>query len=255
MQDVLAAICGGAVGFSLAFIGGGGSILAVPLLIYVVGVTAPHVAIGTSAFAVSVNAFANLYGHARSGNVRWREGVTFGVAGIAGALVGSTAGILVDGERLLAGFAVLMIVVALLMLRRRERATLETEASRFQHLRLVASGAGAGVLAGFFGIGGGFLIVPALVLSCGMRLATAIGTSLLSVAFFGMTTAANYALADFVEWRIAVEFIVGGVVGGYVGVLLACRLSRTPQRLNSVFAGVLMIVGLMMLYENWPVSS
>jgi uncharacterized membrane protein YfcA len=253
LQDVLATICGSIVGFSLAFIGGGGSILAVPLLIYVVGVSTPDVAIGTSALAVSVNAFANLYAHARSGYVHWREGLTFGVAGIAGSLAGSTIGLLVDGDRLLAGFAVLMIVVALLMLRRREHASVL--ASGFPRLRLLASGAGAGVLAGFFGIGGGFLIVPALVLSCGMTLVTAIGTSLLSVALLGMTTAANYALADFVEWRIAAEFILGGLAGGYLGVLSIRRLSRVPAHLNSLFAGVLIVVGLLMLYANWPASN
>lgn len=252
MQDILAAICGGAVGFSLAFIGGGGSILAVPLLIYVVGVSTPHVAIGTSAFAVSMNAFANLYGHARSGNVRWREGITFGIAGIAGALAGSTIGILVDGKRLLAAFALLMLIVALMMLRRRDECIAPSPASRFRDARLVASGAGTGALAGFFGIGGGFLIVPALVLSCGMSLVTAIGTSLLSVALFGLTTAANYALADLVEWRIAAEFILGGLAGGYLGVLFCCRLSRVPGRLNAAFAGVLIVVGAWMLYENWP---
>lgn len=223
-----------------------------PLLLYIVGVSSPHAAIGTSAFAVSVNAFANLYGHARSGNVRWREGVTFGVAGVAGALAGSTIGVLVDGKRLLAAFAVLMMAVAVLMLRRREQGAVHEAPSRLAYLRVLASGAGAGLLAGFFGIGGGFLIVPALVLSCRMRLVTAIGTSLLSVALFGITTATTYAMADLIDWRVAAGFILGGLAGGYLGVLLACRLSGVPGRLNAVFAGVLLAAGLLMLYENWP---
>jgi len=98
VQDVLAVLSGGAVGFSLGLIGGGGSILAVPLLLYVVGIGDAHVAIGTSALAVSANAFANLVGHWRAGNVRWSCAATFAIAGIAGAAIGSSLGKLVDGQ-------------------------------------------------------------------------------------------------------------------------------------------------------------
>ena len=98
-QDVLAVLSGGAVGFSLGLIGGGGSILAVPLLLYVVGIGDAHVAIGTSALAVSANAFGNLIGHWRAGNVKWPCAATFAVAGIAGAAIGSSLGKLVDGQQ------------------------------------------------------------------------------------------------------------------------------------------------------------
>jgi uncharacterized membrane protein YfcA len=224
MQDFLATLSGSLVGFSLAFVGGGGSILAVPLLIYVVGVSAPHTAIGTSALAVSVNACANLFPHARVGNVRWREGMTFGCAGVVGAVVGSTLGILIDGQRLLTWFALLMLVVALLMLRRRPACAPQSETVPFLHARLTVAGIGTGVLSGFFGIGGGFMIVPALILASRMSLVAAIGTSLLAVAFFGMATAANYATSQLVDWRVAAEFVCGGIVGGQVGALLASRL-------------------------------
>jgi uncharacterized protein len=110
------------VGFSLGLVGGGGSILAVPLLVYVVGVRDPHVAIGTSAVAVAANAAANLFSHHRLGNVIWRCALVFGASGVAGAWVGSTLGKMVDGQRLLAAFAVLMMVVAGLMLRGRSGA-------------------------------------------------------------------------------------------------------------------------------------
>lgn len=108
---------GGLVGFSLGLVGGGGSILATPLLLYVVGVASPHVAIGTSALAVSINAYANLLGHARKGHVRWLCAVVFAVVGTLGALLGSSLGLVVDGTRLLLLFGALMVVVGLLMLR------------------------------------------------------------------------------------------------------------------------------------------
>ena len=118
-QTALAVASGGIVGYSLGLVGGGGSILAVPLLVYVVGLDNPHVAIGTSAVAVALNAAANLLMHARAGNVKWRCASVFGAAGVAGALLGSTLGKMVEGQRLLALFALLMMVVGALMLRDR----------------------------------------------------------------------------------------------------------------------------------------
>jgi uncharacterized membrane protein YfcA len=116
-QAVLGIGSGSVVGFSLGLVGGGGSILAVPLLVYVVGVPNPHVAIGTSAVAVAANAAANLANHHRAGNVMRRCAVVFAAAGVAGAFAGSTLGKMVDGQKLLAVFAVLMMIVAGLMLR------------------------------------------------------------------------------------------------------------------------------------------
>src|ERR1051325_102812 len=113
MQDILAVLSGGVVGFSLGIIGGGGSILAVPLLLYVVGITDAHVAIGTSALAVAVNAFVNLIGHWRAGTVHWTCALLFGSAGAFGAAIGSTLGKLVASENLLVLFALIMIVAGI----------------------------------------------------------------------------------------------------------------------------------------------
>jgi len=106
-----ALLSGGLVGFSLGLVGGGGSILATPLLLYVVGVAPPHIAIGTSALAVAANAFANLAGHARAGNVRWRSATVFAVIGTLGALAGSSLGKIIDGTSLLFLFGLLMLAV------------------------------------------------------------------------------------------------------------------------------------------------
>lgn len=119
LQYVLGGGAGSLVGFSLGLVGGGGSVLAVPLIVYLVGVTDAHLAIGTSALAVSANAGVNLLNHTRTGAVKWRIASLFAGAGIVGAFAGSSLGKLVDGQKLLALFALLMIVVAALMLRGR----------------------------------------------------------------------------------------------------------------------------------------
>ncbi|WP_398472865.1 TSUP family transporter, partial [Tardiphaga sp.] len=165
MQGVLGLGSGALVGFSLGLVGGGGSILAVPLMVYVVGVNNPHVAIGTSAIAVAANAAINLGNHARGGNVHWSCALVFATAGILGALGGSILGKQMDGQNLLAMFAILMLVIAVLMLKTRARIGAHRVAiSSANTPALLGLGLVTGTLSGFFGIGGGFLIVPALML-------------------------------------------------------------------------------------------
>lgn len=252
LAHVLALGCGSLVGFSLGLIGGGGSILAVPLLLYVVGITDPHRAIGTSALAVAVNAFANLLPHARAGNVRWKEAAIFAAAGVVGAYAGSTAGKAFDGQRLLMLFALLMIVIAMLMQRPRRSIAAGNEAGLYPALvaHLLGVGLGAGVLAGFFGIGGGFLIVPGLILAAELSTLHAIGSSLLAVGAFGLTTSINYAVSGLVDWWIALLFILGGVAGGWVGAMLARHLSKGRDTLNRVFGAVVVAVALYMLAHS-----
>ncbi|UGB39797.1 sulfite exporter TauE/SafE family protein [Frateuria soli] len=248
--EILAVLCGSIVGFSLALIGGGGSILATPLLLYVVGMRDPHMAIGTSAVAVGANAFANLLPHARSGHVRWRAAFVFAAAGVCGAWLGSSAGKAMDGHRLLALFALLMLVVAFLMLRGRRGGSSDRYPLPNAMPRLAAVGLGAGALSGFFGIGGGFLIVPGLMFASGMEIINAIGTSLFSVGTFAATTAGNYAISGLVDWRVAAEFVGGGIVGGWLGALGARRLAGTRGALNLIFAGVIVVVAIYMLYRS-----
>ena len=247
-----AALASGAlVGFSLGLVGGGGSILATPLLLYVVGVAQPHIAIGTGALAVSANAFANLGGHARAGNVRWRCAIVFAVVGTLGAFAGSSLGKLVEGDQLLFIFGLVMLAVGAMMLRpRRESAAPESPAD----LRtcLITGGVSfvAGMASGFFGIGGGFLIVPGLMLATRMPMIKAVGSSLLAVGSFGLATAVNYSLSGLVDWTLAGEFIVGGVVGGFLGMMLANRLSARKNTLNRIFAGLIFVVAAYVLYRS-----
>ena len=251
IQDAFGIISGGVVGFSLGLVGGGGSILAVPLMIYLVGVPSAHVAIGTSALAVAVNAAANLVQHARNGTVKWRCASVFAATGVIGAFGGSSLSKMVDGQKLLALFAILMLVVGGLMLARRSAGGDESVKLDRENLpKLLALGLATGALSGFFGIGGGFLIVPGLMLATGMPILNAVGSSLVAVAAFGATAAANYALSGLVDWWLAAIFIGGGVLGGIAGTRLAGTLGKTRGRLNTAFAGVIFAVALYMLVRS-----
>lgn len=250
-QLILSGLCGSVVGFTLGLIGGGGSILAVPLIIYIVGVKSPHVAIGTSAFAVGVNALGNFVGHWRRGNVVWPHAAIFAVAGIVGAAAGSTLGKLIDGRKLLIFFALAMIAVAFAMLRPQTNAA--EQAAPFDRrvaARLIGLGLLTGAASGFFGIGGGFLIVPALMFGGGIPILGAVGSSLLSVGAFGLTTAANYALSGLIAWRLGAVFIGGGILGGLVGIRFAIRLGAERRRFARVFAGVLFAVAAYMVFRT-----
>ena len=251
LQAVLALLSGAAVGFSLGTIGGGGSILAVPLLLYVVGIEDAHIAIGTSAFAVSLNAFVNLLSHWRAGTVHWPCAVLFGSAGALGAAIGSTLGKLVPGENLLFFFALVMIAAGIAMLRPRMTSGEPClRVTRSIALRLVGLGLSAGLISGFFGIGGGFLIVPGIMLGSGMPILNAVGSSLFSVGVFGLTTAVNYAISGFVDWQIAAEFVAGGTIGGIFGMKAAVRLAAEKRVLNYVFAGLVFSAAAYMLLRT-----
>ena len=251
MQAVLGLASGAVVGFSLGLIGGGGSILAVPLMVYVVGVADAHVAIGTSAIAVAVNAALNLSNHARGGTVRWSCAFTFAAAGVIGAFIGAIFGKLLDGRKLLALFALLMLVIAVLMLRTRSRPGLPEAHMSWDNMpAIVGLGLGTGTLSGFFGIGGGFLIVPSLMLATGMPIINAVSSSLVAVTAFGLTTAASYAWSGLISWQLAGLFIGGGLIGGLVGTRSARLLSERRGALNIVFAAVIIAVAIYMLVRN-----
>lgn len=250
IQYVLGAFSGSLVGFVLGLVGGGGSILAVPLMVYLVGVRSPHLAIGTSALAVAANAALGLSTHARHGNVKWRCSIVFAASGIAGALIGSTLGKAFDGQKLLFLFALVMIAVGILMLRRRRHSgDPEVRLGRENAAKLILYGLGTGLFSGFFGIGGGFLIVPGLIAATGMPMLYAVGSSLVAVTAFGLTTAANYALSGLVDWMLALVFIAGGFFGSFLGTRAAKRLSGAGH-LTTVFAALIFVVAAYMLWKS-----
>ncbi|MBX3428378.1 MAG: sulfite exporter TauE/SafE family protein [Hyphomonadaceae bacterium] len=250
-QAIAALISGSGVGFLLGLLGGGGSVLAVPLLLYFVGVPNTHFAIGTSALGVSVNAAANLLGHARRGTVKWPCAITFALAGIAGAALGSTIGKLIDPEPLMLMFALAMAAVALSMWRPASGDGLaDVQLNPRIAVRLVGIGLVVGLASGFFGIGGGFLIVPGLMLGSRMPMLNAVGSSLLAVALFGATTAFNYALSGYVLWDVAGWMIAGGIVGGAIGVWASRKLAARRALLQRVFAVFVLVVAAYVAYRG-----
>ncbi|MBX6353913.1 MAG: sulfite exporter TauE/SafE family protein [Thermoflavifilum sp.] len=247
---VLAVLSGGVVGFTLGLIGGGGSILAVPLLLYVVGVHDPHVVIGSTALAVAVNAYLNLIPHWQQGHVRWRAAVAFAIPGAIGAYLGSVLGKLADDKVILFLFAILMLVIAARMVRSSRNREAADGERPVRMVRVIPAGLITGGVSGFFGIGGGFLIVPGLMFSAGLPMTEAIGTSLFSVGTFGLTTAVSYAISGMVDWTIVALYIGGGLVGGVIGVYACTKLGRNVRWLQRLFAGVLVLVAGYMLYVN-----
>lgn len=144
-----------------------------------------------------------------------------------------------------------MVLVGIMMLRGRGRTgDADVVLGRDNAAKLVGYGAGTGLFSGFFGIGGGFLIVPGLIAATGMPMINAIGSSLVAVTAFGLTTAFNYALSGLVDWLLAFAFIGGGILGGYAGARLAKRLSGTQGRLTTIFAGLIFVVAAYMLWKS-----
>lgn len=246
---VSALMSGALVGALLGLFGGGGSVLATPLLLYVVGVRDPHVAIGTSAAAVAVNAAISLLGHGRGGRVKWPCATVFAGAGLLGSFLGSSLAKAVDGQRLLLFFAVAMAAIALSMLRSpRSEGDPNVRITLPLMMKLAPLGVLTGLAAGFFGIGGGFLIVPGLMAATGMTLANAAASSLLSVSVFGAATSLNYALSDQVNWPVAGLFILGGLGGGALGVRGAALLAGRVVLARRLFAGLVLLVA---AYVAW----
>ena len=247
----LSIVSGAIVGFVLGLLGGGGSILAVPLLLYVVGMKDPHVVIGTTASAVAINAFANLIPHARAGHVQWKAAIIFALPGALSTYSGSMIGKLLPGKQLLFLFAILMIVVGVKMaMPRKEKSQVDDLKKQVNLPKLIIMAILVGLLSGFFGIGGGFLIVPALMFAARMPMITAMGSSLVSVGTFGLTTAVSYSLSGLVNWLVVFQFVGGGVGGGIVGAWLAASLCKQQRTLHYVFSGVVMLVAIYMLILN-----
>jgi uncharacterized membrane protein YfcA len=218
---------------------------------YVVGLKDAHVAVGTSALAVSANAFANLIPHARAGNVKWPCAVVFAVTGIFGAALGAMLGRHVEGQHLLFLFGLVMLAVAAGMFSKRAAGGDPlVRIDRAIAARLIGAGLIVGLLSGFFGIGGGFLIVPAIMLGSGMAAINAIGSSLVSVGAFGLTTAATYAMVGLVDWRVAAVFVLGGIAGGLVGVRLSVKMSERRGVLSKAFGVVVVCVAAFVLWKS-----
>jgi uncharacterized membrane protein YfcA len=242
-----------AIGVSLGFFGGGGSILTVPLLVYVFGL-APKQAIASSLLIVGIASTSAALQHARAGNVRPKEGLLFGAAGMAGAYAGGRASAFVDGGILLLLFAAMMLLSAAGMWRGRA-AVGRSEAPRDAHAprKLALQGLVVGSFTGLVGAGGGFLIVPALALWAGLPMGAAVGTSLLVIVLNCVTGFAGYASHVRVDFGLVAIVAGTAVAGSLLGSRLATRVD--PTALRRAFAGFVMVMGAAILAREGPLVA
>jgi hypothetical protein len=234
------------IGLSLGFFGGGGSILTVPLLVYVFGLPAKQAIASSLLVVASASAFAALQ-HARAGNLRLRVALVFGTAGMAGAYVGARVAAFVAGEVLLLLFAAMMVLTALAMWR--GRAVSAASAVRaVSPAKLVLQGLAVGSFTGLVGAGGGFLIVPALVLWAGLPMPSAVGTSLLVIVLNSLASFAGYAAHVRVEPGLVATVALCAIAGSFAG----ARLTRLvpPTSLRRYFAVFVMVTAASVLVRE-----
>lgn len=243
------------VGLSLGLLGGGGSILALPILRYTIGMEA-RPAIATSLLVVGMTSIAALIPHARSGNVRWRTGALFGAAGMSGAYLAARAAKYLPELLLLAAFALMMFVTAGAMLRQPAPPTgpalTPSIRPRFAWGKVIIEGFVVGMVTGLVGAGGGFLVVPALVLLGGMPMRPAIGTSLLVIAMKSLAGFAGFVGHTPINWNVALLVSLGAVVGSVAGAGLSAKLA--PAKLRGGFGWLVMAVAFFLTAQEIPAA-
>jgi uncharacterized membrane protein YfcA len=234
------------IGVALGFFGGGGSILTVPLLVYVFGLE-PKVAIASSLVIVGIASCSGTLQHWRAGNLRWQTGALFGAAGMAGAYLGGRAGAFLDGGVLLLLFASTMVLTSLAMWKGRSAGT-ETVEGGSNPGRLVAQGFAVGLFTGLVGAGGGFLIVPALALWAGLPMAAAVGTSLFVIVLKSVAGFLGYLSHVSVDYGLVASVAASAIVGSFVG----SRLTRvvSPASLRRGFAGFVFAMAVLVLVRE-----
>nr|WP_237524983.1 sulfite exporter TauE/SafE family protein [Streptomyces sp. SID5643] len=242
---VLALVAGGTVGLALGALGGGGSVLAVPALIYLLGFT-PAAATTASLLIVVATSLTALYGHARAGNVRWRAGALFAAAGLLPAAAAGAFAVRLPQPLLTAAFAAVAAVAAVGMLRPAQDRPEASQSAR--PARATGAGAGLGALTGLLGVGGGFLAVPALVTVLAFEMQAAIGTSLLVISVNSLASLATRgATTAGVDWAVIAPFTGAAILGAWDGKRLAAAVSGTLLR--RTFAVVLLAVAAFMLAD------
>ena len=222
------------VGITLGLLGGGGSILTVPLLTYVAGLEAKQ-AIAMSLLVVGITSVVGAASHARAGRVQWRTGALFGAAGMVGAFGGGLLSRIIPGTVLLIAFAVLMAVTAVAMLRGRRECTDSAAAENM-------------LVTGMLGAGGGFLVVPALALLGGLPMPVAVGTSLVVIAMNSFAGLAGHLTSVAIDWRLAAMVVSAAVAGGLLGARLTTRVN--PDTLRAGFGWFVLIMSSVILAEE-----
>jgi uncharacterized protein len=237
---------GATIGLLLGLVGGGGSIITVPILVYAIGLT-PHEATATSLVIVGLTALSGAIPHAREGRVDLRTAIAFGASGILGAFAGTWVNQRVSGPMILLLFGVLMLVVAVRMAFAGKPAPRPSDFER-NRLAVPAAGLAVGLMTGFFGVGGGFLIVPALVLALGLSMRLAVGTSLVIIAINSFSGVLAHLGGGGFDWGVAAIFVVGGFLGSQIGGRLAGRID--DAKLSKGFAALVAAIGIFLIARN-----
>lgn len=241
------------VGLSLGVLGGGGSILTVPILVYVAGLEAKE-AIAASLFVVGVTSAVSVISHARAGRVMWRTGLVFGAAGMAGAFVGGLLGGKIPGQILLVAFALMMVATSVAMIRGRKKPAGDGSGTPEKHElplgRVLLDGAVVGLVTGLVGAGGGFLVVPALALLGGLPMSIAVGTSLVVIAMKSFAGLAGYLTSVELDWGLILAVTGAAIVGTLIGSKISGRIPETALRKG--FGWFVLAMGTFVLTQQAP---
>lgn len=247
-QFALDLALGFGIGLSLGLMGGGGSLLTVPALVYLVGQTS-QTAVTTSLAIVGANSLMGASFHRAQGTLDWKVALTFGGAGMLVAYLSAGLSRMMPEAFLLVAFALIMLLVGGLMLTRTSIDSVEMSKPRSLPV-VIASGAGVGLMTGILGIGGGFLIVPALVMLVGLPMQMAVGTSLIIIAMNSLAGFLGHAGDGSLNITMTVIFTAAGLVGTFAGARLNKRLPAV--KLQKVFAWFVILLAIFLLYDNLP---
>jgi len=236
------------IGLSLGLLGGGGSILTVPILVYVMKMD-PKVSIALSLAIVGMTSLVGVYGHYRKGNIHLKVALTFGPFAMVGTFLGAKISQFLSGQTQLVLFAVIMLVASIFMIKGRKDAPEDKEKQNSLNIPLIAiEGIAVGIVTGLVGVGGGFLIVPALVLLSGLSMKKAVGTSLLIISFNSLSGFVGYLGLVEVPWGFLFKFTAFSAIGIFAGISLSRFVSQSA--LKKVFGVFLIFMGIFILYKN-----
>lgn len=245
---ILALISGSFSGFSLGLTGGGGSILAVPLLVYAVGENV-HLAIGTSLLAVGITALISSFSYMKQSLVKFKIALFMASPGIVSTYIGALINKQLKGPIILLIFSLLMMYIGYLMVKKKKNDNAEHKNTKISYTKILILGFITGFASGFFGIGGGFLLVPALFLGAKLTMKEAVATSLFIIFLFGLFGLASYEIQGRrISYIISAVFVIGGALGGYAGAMVAKRINQNKLRL--IFSMFIILIGIAMFISN-----
>lgn len=244
---LIPSVLGYVIGLVLGLLGGGGSILTVPALVYILGQT-PQVAVTASLMIVGVNSAVGAMFHSKQGTLNWRVALAFGGVGMVTAYFAAGLSSLFSATVLMTAFATLMLIVGIFMIIRPAKNTQARPDAERSWAKVIGAGAVIGVLTGFLGVGGGFLIVPALVMLVGLPMQQAVGTSLVIIAMNSLSGFLGHLGETSMEVSLLLIFVVTGLLGTFTGTRLAQYIES--KQLQRLFAGFILVLATLLLADN-----